>query len=420
VTALAMPDSATRPGLGAWALFSAMIAAAGLPIYINAPKFYVDEYAVGLGALGVALFVLRLIDVVQDPALGWLADRAERRRGPLVALATVLMAVAMLGLFAVTPPVAPLLWFSLTLLVLFSCWSFVAIAFYAEGVRKAGTLGAGGHLRLAGWREGGALVGVSIAAVAPVALGAVTDRPYAGYAIGFALVALAAAWAMRAEWGQGDLSARPAAALAMRDVLRDPLSRRLLWLALVNATPLAVTSTLFLFFVESRLGVPDLSGPLLRLFFLSAAASTPLWSRAAQRFGAKTVLLVGMVLAVVTFGFATTLGDGNVLAFAAICVASGAAMGADVTILPAIFARRLATVAPGAGAGFGLWNFVSKFTLAFVAAIVLPLLQARGFVSGGVNPPEALAMLTLLYAVVPCGLKLVAIGLLLATPMTEG
>jgi GPH family glycoside/pentoside/hexuronide:cation symporter len=419
VTALAAPAVAARPGLGAWALFSAMIAAAGLPIYINAPKFYVDEYGVSLAALGVALFVLRLIDVVQDPALGWLADRAERRRGPLVALATVLMALAMVGLFAVAPPVAPLLWFSLVLIVLFSSWSFLAIAFYAEGVRKAGTLGPGGHLRLAGWREGGALVGVSVAAVAPVALGALTDRPFAGFAAGFALVALVAAWAMRAEWGQGDLGDRPAAGRAMRAVLRDPLSRRLLLLALVNATPVAVTSTLFLFFVESRLGVPDLSGPLLLLFFLSAAASTPLWSRAAQRFGAKRALVAGMVLAVLTFGFAATLGQGDTLAFALICVASGAAMGADVTILPAIFARRLATVAPGAGAGFGLWNFVSKFTLAFVAAIVLPLLQARGFVSGMANPPEALAMLTLLYAVVPCLLKIIAIGLLVATPVTE-
>jgi GPH family glycoside/pentoside/hexuronide:cation symporter len=215
-------------------------------------------------------------------------------------------------------------------------------------------------------------------------------------------VALVAAWAMRAEWGQGDLGDRPAAGRAMRAVLRDPLSRRLLLLALVNATPVAVTSTLFLFFVESRLGVPDLSGPLLLLFFLSAAASTPLWSRAAQRFGAKRALVAGMVLAVLTFGFAATLGQGDTLAFALICVASGAA-----------------TVAPGAGAGFGLWNFVSKFTLAFVAAIVLPLLQARGFVSGMANPPEALAMLTLLYAVVPCLLKIIAIGLLVATPVTE-
>ena len=419
MTAAAASMTVARPGLGAWALFSAMLAAAGLPIYINAPKFYVDEYGVSLAALGVALFALRLVDVVQDPALGWLADRAERQRGPLVALCTVLMAVAMVGLFAVVPPIAPLAWFAVTLIVLFSAWSFLAIAFYAEGVRKAGTLGPGGHLRLAGWREGGALLGVSIAAVAPVTLASLTDRPFAGYAAGFAVVALVAGWAMRREWGQGDLSDRVPAGVALREVLRDGLSRRLLLLALVNATPVAVTSTLFLFFVESRLGAPDLSGPLLLLFFLSAAASTPLWSVAAQRYGAKPVLLAGMGLSVVAFVFAATLGTGDVVLFALICAASGAALGADTTLLPAIFARRLATIAPGAGAGFGLWNFVSKFTLAFVAVIMLPLLQTRGFVSGTVNPPEALAMLTVLYAVVPCALKLLAIGLLVATPVSE-
>ena len=158
--------------------------------------------ASGLAALGVALFVLRLIDVVQDPALGWLVETAERARGALVAGAVVLMAVAMIGLFAVTPPIAPLWWFSLTLVVLFSAFSFLTIAFYAEGVAKAANLGPQGHLRLAGWREGGALLGVSVAAVAPVALGSAMSRPFTGFALGFAAVALVAAWAMRREWGQ--------------------------------------------------------------------------------------------------------------------------------------------------------------------------------------------------------------------------
>ena len=43
MTAAAASLADSRPGLGAWALFSAPIAAAGLPIYIHAPKFYVDE-----------------------------------------------------------------------------------------------------------------------------------------------------------------------------------------------------------------------------------------------------------------------------------------------------------------------------------------------------------------------------------------
>jgi GPH family glycoside/pentoside/hexuronide:cation symporter len=396
-------------------LFGGLVAAAGLPIYIHAPKFYVDEYGVGLGALGVALFALRLIDVVQDPALGWLAERTRAHRGAMVAGAAALMAAAMLGLFAVPPPVAPLAWFALTLAALFSAFSFLTIAFYAEGVAKAGTLGPGGHLRLAGWREGGALAGVSLAAVAPVALGLATDRPFAGFAVAFALLAMAAVAAMRGEWTGGAAPEGP----SLRPVLGDPLARRLLLIALLNAAPVAVTSTLFLFFVESRLAAPGLEGPLLLLFFVAAAASAPLWSRAARQLGAKRALLAGMGLAIAAFAWAATLGPGDTLAFALICLASGAALGADMTLLPAIFAGRLARIAPQAGAAFGLWSFVSKFTLAFAAVTLLPLLDRAGFASGPDNPEAALRLLTILYAVVPCGLKLLAIGLLIATPLEE-
>ena len=138
--------------LPAWSLFAALIATAGLPIYIHAPKFYVDSYGVTLAAMGFVLAALRLIDVVQDPLLGWLAEvtRPHRRLG--VALATALMTLSLVGLFAVAPPIAAIWWFALCLTGLFSAYSFLTICFYAEGVTKAAALGPGGHLRLAGWR----------------------------------------------------------------------------------------------------------------------------------------------------------------------------------------------------------------------------------------------------------------------------
>jgi len=401
-------------GLGPWALFAGLIAAAGLPIYIHAPKVYADDHGVSLATLGAVLFGLRLLDVVQDPALGWLAERTRARRGAMVAGAVALMASAMVGLFAVAPPVAPVLWFALILTVLFSAFSFLTIAFYAEGVARAGRMGPGGHLRLAGWRESGALVGVSLAAVAPVALAAVMDAPFAGFALGFAGVGALAVLVMRREWTGG--GAAPSG--GWRPVLADPLARRLLLIALVNAAPVAVTSTLFLFFVESRLAAPGWEGPMLLLFFLSAAASAPVWGRLAGRFGEKRALLAGMGLAIAAFAFAATLGAGDIAAFALICAASGAAMGADLTLLPAIFARRMSMIAPQAAAGFGLWSFVSKFALAFAAVTLLPLLQAAGF-AGPSSPAPALDLLSTLYALVPCALKLIAIALLAATPVTE-
>ena len=414
--AIPQPRATTAPArLPGFALFAGLLAMAGLPIYIHAPKFYVDSYGVALGALGAVLAALRLIDFVQDPALGWLASATRARRGLAVAVATGLMAAGMVGLFAVTPPVAPLVWFAATLVVLFSAFSFLTISFYAQGVVTAEQMGPGGHIRLAAWRETGALIGVCIAAAAPTGLALISATPFALFAAGFAAMAFAALLAMRGEWGGG-------AALApvrFGAVLADAPARRLLLIAFVNAAPVAVTSTLFLFFVETRLELPGWEGPLLLLFFLAAAVSAPLWARLADRIGARRALLAGMTLAIVTFAFALTLGPGDLLAFALICLASGAALGADMTLLAAIFARRMARVAPDAGQAFGLWAFVSKATLAVAALTVLPALEAAGLTPGAPAPDQALWMLTILYAGLPCVLKLIALALLARSDLKD-
>ncbi|MGB3556414.1 MAG: MFS transporter, partial [Jannaschia sp.] len=120
-----------------------------------------------------------------------------------------------------------------------------------------------------------------------------------------------------------------------------------------------------------------------------------------------------------TFAFALTLGTGDIATFALICAASGAAVGADLTLLPALFARRLAAISPGAADGFGLWSFVNKATLAIAAIALFPTLDAAGFVPGGANDDAGLGMLTALYAGLPLALKAVAM-LLLARLDLEG
>ena len=395
--------------LPAYALFAALLAAAGLPIYIHAPKFYVDEYGVSLTALGSVLFGLRLLDVVQDPALGWLAQALRHKRGLAVTGAGAVMALAMLGLFAVPAPMAPVLWFALMLTLVFSAFSFLTICFYAQGVAKADSLPGAGHLTLARWRETGALLGVCLASVAPLLLGLALDRPFAGFAVGFAVLALWAVVAMRREWRATGLPG----ASGFGIVLRDGQARRLLLIALVNAAPVAVTSTLFLFYVELALEAPGWEGPLLLLFFIAAAAAAPLWGMLAERHGPRRVLLAAMALGIAAFGGALFLGPGDVVLFALVCLASGAVLGADLTLLPAMFANRMAQISPSAAEGFGLWSFVSKLTLAFAAAALLPALEGAGLQTAtGTSSDTSISLLIWFYAGVPCALKLLAIALL--------
>lgn len=404
--------TALQGRLPAYAGFAAVLSAAGLPIYIFAPKYYADTFGVSLTSIGAVLFALRLLDVIQDPALGWVAERLGRFKPAAMTAAAMVMALAMVGLFCDTQLFSPLIWFAVTIAALFSAFSFLTIGFYSQGVAKAATL-YGGHVRLAAWRESGGLLGVCVAAVLPSAFAVFHEAPFSVYGVIFAIAVLPAAWAMWPEWrpvGPARAATPPLA------ILRDRVARRLMILAMVNAAPLAVSSTLFLFFVESRLDAAGWEGPLLVLFFLSAAVSAPVWGALARKYGERRVLLTAMVMAVASFGVTLMLGVGDAPIFAVICVLSGATIGADLTLLPALFARRMSVIAPNGGQGFGLWSFVNKFTLAFAAVSLLPILEAAGFQSGsGDTPALALATLTVLYAAVPIVLKLVAIQLLLAT-----
>jgi GPH family glycoside/pentoside/hexuronide:cation symporter len=103
---------------------------------------------------------------------------------------------------------------------------------------------------------------------------------------------------MRGQWGR---SADDTAPSGFREILSDSVTRRLLLIALMNAAPVAVSSTVFLFFVGSVLDAEGWEGALLILYFLAAAATIPLWSRLAARFGERPVLLVAMALAIATF-----------------------------------------------------------------------------------------------------------------------
>lgn len=395
--------------------FAAVLSGAGLPIYIYAPKYYADTYGVSLTVLGAVLGGLRFFDFIQDPLLGWLSERLRKAKALAVTFGMLVLALSMVGLFAIAPPIDPVWWFGLTITGLFSAFSFLTINFYAQGIAKVGD-NADGHVRLAAWRESGALMGICIAAITPTLLLGYSENPFATFAWGFVAATIIAAAFMWREWTPASTETEPTPIIT---IVNDPVARRLLILALINATPLAVSSTLFLFFVESRLDAQDWEGPLLVLFFLAAAISSPFWSALATKFGAKPVLLCAMVLAVLSFGWAFTLGQGDVIAFAVICVLSGATIGADLTLLPAMFAKRMSIISPNGGQGFGLWSLVSKFTLAFAAVALLPLLERQGFKAGTDNTAQVLALLTVLYALVPSVLKLLAIALLAMTNLED-
>ena len=190
--------------------------------------------------------------------------------------------------------------------------------------------------------------------------------------------------------------------------------RRLLAIYLVNGVASAVPATLVLFFIRDRLQATAYEPLFLASYFAAGALSMPLWLRGVARFGLARTWLAGMVLAIATFAWAALLGAGDVAAYTAVCVASGIALGADLTLPGALLAGVIQRAGHGQqleGAYFGWWNFATKLNLALAAGVALPLLGAFGYTPGG-RDADALQALTLAYCLLPCLLKLAAAGLL--------
>ncbi|MFL2774980.1 MAG: MFS transporter [Paracoccaceae bacterium] len=353
---------------------------------------------------------MRLVDVVQDPILGIIASKTTRFGALPIALSVVAMCVGMIMLFAIQSPVSPSLWFSISLFLVFSGFSFAYIRSYAQGLIN---LGAKDQIRLARWREVGTTLGICVAAILPTTLLLVSADGYPLFAIFFCLIAILA---LLHVWSQfpasNSLQDSHNSFSSLLSAIRNLQIRNLLLLALVNSSPVALSSTLFLFFVESRLNAPDWAGIFLILFFLAAAIATPFWTKLADVHGVFKILKISMLLSIISFFGATFLAEGDGLIFSAICLLSGATVGADLALLPVLFARQIENSSIVPDLGFGLWNFVSKATLAFAAVISLPLLELVGFNSSGPNSENALLALTFGYAVLPCILKCISIFLL--------
>lgn len=138
---------------------------------------------------------------------------------------------------------------------------------------------------------------------------------------------------------------------------------------------------------------------------------------------------LAMTVACVVFAFTPfVVGEGDVVPFLVISVLSGVGVGADL-VLPAAIQADVVDVDTQAsgeqrtGFFFALWGIATKLAFA-LAALSLPILAAAGFAADAFGPDgktantaDALLALTLLYAVVPVGLKLTAIMLMWNFPL---
>ena len=390
----------------AYGLMGLPLAFVALPLYVVLPHYYASEFGVPLASLGFLLLTVRAADAVADPLIGLGVDRLLgqpwRTRMLAAVLAAAGLALAFQALFfpAVRSQSALLAWCGAALAVCYVAYSGLSVLHQAWGARLGGD--ASQRARIVSWREGAALVGVIVASVLPGTLGVQA----ASLALAAALTAGLLGWAAAPPPPRAHSITPPSHPWAP---WLEPRFRRLLGIYLLNGVASALPATLVLFFIRDRLQWPEGEPLLLGLYFAAAALSLPIWVRVVARIGLAQGWALGMALSILAFVGAVALGAGDGLWFAAVCVASGAALGADLCVPPALLAGLLRdSPVQDEGVAFGWWNAATKLNLAMAAGLALPLLQALGYQPGRTDDSSGLA-LSLVYAALPCALKALAL-----------
>lgn len=411
-----------RGTLLAYSLPGLVTAVPTIPVFTLLPAFYATQVGLGLALTGLLLFVSRGLDVITDPLIGRLADRAGGRGLRRLILLGALLAAPALMLLLAPPAGAGATWLLLTSTALYLGWTLIQVPYLTWGARLSHDYHE--RTRVTAGRELAAIIGILLSGALPLLLGlgglGEADRLWMMGLVAVLLGIPCFTLLLRAVPAPAPF--RPAAH-DWRGITGNGLFMRLLFAWFINGLANGIPAVLFPLFCLYVLGVSDETrNLLLAVYFTSAVAGIPFWLWYSRKVGKHRSWCRAMLLTCPAFMVAAALGPGDTLVFAAVCVLTGLCLGADLALPPAIQADvadwdRLRFRRNRTAGLFSLWNMGSKLALAAAAGLALPLSGLLDLDTATRTTTDA-RLLALIYALLPCVIKVVAILLVRDLPLT--
>ena len=139
-----------------------------------------------------------------------------------------------------------------------------------------------------------------------------------------------------------------------------------------------------------------------------------LWYYLSNKLGKEKAWAFSMLIATMSFVWAFFLKEGDLIQYAMICTISGIAFSADLAIPPSILADQMhkQKLEDNATLLFGILAFLAKLSLGISSAIVLLFLDKAGFQNSVKNENDTLLLLSFLYSIVPCAIKIVSYAMI--------
>lgn len=408
------------------------LAFVGIPIYLNISDFYARKFDISLTIIGILLIFIRIIDALQDPLIGYFSDSLSQKKfshKKIIYLSSSLLCVAFYLVF--NPPESldrnlSVLWFSCSLIATYTCFNFTIINFES----LAAILAKDDQQRIAlnSCKELFGMIGMIFSFSLPAILVRFfhldSDNVYTALSLAFtSLILLATFGFFRKVNIKEDPSAHlQTSKIKFFEIFHDKKFLVFLGIFFLNGVAVSLPAANLNFYVHDVLRAQENLGWFLSLYFISACCFIPLWKYLATRFGMIRSWIFSILGSITTFSFAYFLAPDNADYFYLVCIFSGAFLGADLIIPPAILAKiacsKKETIfrSPnnfGISSYFSWWNLTTKMSLMIAASSSLIFLGLSGYKPGSLPAGTATISISFFYALLPCILKILTIfGLL--------
>ncbi|WP_325073229.1 MFS transporter [Francisella tularensis] len=394
-----------------YAFIAFPVAFASIPIYIFLPKYYHTNYGINLAILSVVLFILRALDAIFDPLIGWYCDRFHYlSKINLVAIITMFI----IGVFIICIPVFSNMILNLGIGVFLSTLAFSYITIFSTTKGALWFKDDNSKSIIISAREISNILGVLVASILLSILLAFmpNQSSYFLYAlIAIVLIIIVSIFFFR--W--------------LNKISIENKSKHIIYnfnvknyirhfdgdgiFLFITYTISAVGSTLpavtIIFFSKNVLKTPDLSGLYIFVYFLGAIIFIPIMKKISLKFGIIKTWGYALIFYAAIFSFVFGLSEGDYIIFTLISFLAGAGLATEL-ILPSVLLAKWIDNYPERkelGNGYyALLAFIAKFSYAIATLITLPLIDS----SYSTDPDNLNMILRIVYCVLPCIMKLSA------------
>jgi Na+/melibiose symporter-like transporter len=417
----------------AYSLPSLVTSVTALPMALFIPAFYADDLQVPLAAVGTAIALSRLLDVVTDPLIGSASDRLRLpggRRRPWMVLGVPLFVISLWKIFVPGGSVTPtylLVWSAL----LYVGFTMIDLPHKAWGAELSSDYDE--RSRIASWREGLSAFGQVCLLAILVWLGAQGIDGAAAQLRGIAvavvvgLPVLTAACVLSVPEGEPEGFSHEArstlAGLAL--VTRNPAFLRMVGCVLLFVSGVAIQGTLHRLVLADVMGEESRFPVMILMENLASLVGVPLWLALSVRIGKHRALLAAALwIAFWSLPLVSLrAGDANTLMLV-ICIRGSSfasiiflanSMAADV-----IDVDTLASGEQRSGLYFAVWGMATKLALALGVLLGTTLPSAFGYEpSAEVTSSAVQARLMAIYGGVPAVLMATGALFLIRFPITR-